>query len=216
MKRPSETFEDVVRRLKKEGYYTGAPSLSHAVSTDREVCARSVCPVCDHRGMVYHPFLRDTSYRVFFQCPNCGYFDEFLREDEMNEQKLKEGASVSVAGHKGVLLQAENTETYRYPYQVRLSGYGTFWLPEFAVTPWKDPVPAFVPKFRVGDRVQGFTSLFTGRIVGWVYSNAGELPCVERDDGVKGDGINHSYIVPAGEFLIVFPEEPATSAETGK
>ena len=48
-------------------------------SIDAEVCADSTCENCRHKGMEYHPFVKDEprSYRAFAVCPECGEVFEF-------------------------------------------------------------------------------------------------------------------------------------------
>lgn len=63
------------------GYKPGTPQpgLIDGASIDARVCSESKCDNCGHKGMEYHPFVRDEprSYRAFAVCPECGEAFEF-------------------------------------------------------------------------------------------------------------------------------------------
>lgn len=98
-----DSFEEMERLLLSEGYERGAPEptrLARQLANrfgvepedgDEELCARTACERCGHRGMDYHPFVGEVvrhdyftgeprrEYRAFAVCAadGCGYWHEF-------------------------------------------------------------------------------------------------------------------------------------------
>ena len=70
-----------LQELYDANYRVGRPSwgIVDGGAIDAEVCYTSTCEKCGHKGMEYHPFVRDEprSYRAFAKCPECGYSEEF-------------------------------------------------------------------------------------------------------------------------------------------
>jgi len=63
------------------GYRMGRPhsGLIDGGQIDANICYESSCDNCGHKGMEYHPFVREEprSYRAFAVCPKCGEAFEF-------------------------------------------------------------------------------------------------------------------------------------------
>jgi hypothetical protein len=64
--------------LLEEGLQVGVPPrlTARAASIDRQLCRRLRCPVCQRRGMGYHPFHGGGRYVVLAVCPRCGAAEE--------------------------------------------------------------------------------------------------------------------------------------------
>jgi len=73
-------MKDLIAKMAREGYEPGFPgsmeTANHAI--DAELCANSICESCNHTGLIYMPFVEQTSqdFRAFSFCPECGNAEE--------------------------------------------------------------------------------------------------------------------------------------------
>ena len=74
-------FQNIEAEFELAGYRSGRPywGMIDGASIDEDVCSSSPCGNCGHKGLEYHPFIRDNSrsYRVLARCPQCDEIFEF-------------------------------------------------------------------------------------------------------------------------------------------
>jgi hypothetical protein len=57
--------------------YKPVPPTPGTGDADAEVVAGWTCDLCPREGLVYLPFSKNSSYRPFARCPDCGHAVEF-------------------------------------------------------------------------------------------------------------------------------------------
>lgn len=79
-RRQEMTNFDLDSVMAQEGYIPGIPAwgVSEDYDGDAELCTKSTCQMCGHKGLDIRPFLDwfAQSYKAFAECHQCGSIKE--------------------------------------------------------------------------------------------------------------------------------------------